>query len=130
MSQTQEIEVKELSEEQIKKLVSEILSNPHKYPTEAKFVLRLRTDFRRGGCGHLYLYSNDFEVLYGEVDKVITYRREFDCDVSEDVVIIPKTLPTIILQKHHDDNPEVNDYITLYVFTGSEWKFIEFPVPK
>jgi ribosomal protein S13 len=66
----QEVKIRELTEEEIKRLIDEILKNPDKYKTEAKLLLTLRTDFRRGGCGYLYLYSNDFKVLYGEVDKV------------------------------------------------------------
>ena len=130
MSTVQEIEVKELTEEEIKNIVSDILKNPDKYPIEAKMLLKFRTDFRRGGCGWVYLYSNDFEVLYGEVDEVVIYRKAFDCDVNEDVLIIPKSVPVVILQKHHDDNPEIPDRITIYVFTPDGWKSIEFPVPK
>jgi hypothetical protein len=130
LSQIQEIEVKELSEEQIKRLVSEILSNPHKYETEAKFLLKLKTDFRKGGCGYVYLYSYSYKVLYGDIDEVILHRDEFDCDVSEEVLVIPKTVPVVLLYTYHDDDPNVRDYCKVLVFTGSEWKSIEFNIPK
>jgi len=125
-----ELKARELTEEEIKGLVDEILQNPDRYQTEAKLILKLKTDFRRRGCGYRYLYSNDYKVLYGEVDEVVLYRSEFNCDVSEDVAIIPKTVPVVVLQRHHDDNPDTNDYATLYVFTGSEWKSMKFPIPK
>jgi hypothetical protein len=127
---TQEIEVKELSKEQIKKLVSGILSNPHKYEDEARFILKLRTDYRRGGCGYIYLYSYSYKVLYGDVDEVLIYRSESGCNVNEDRVIIPKTVPVVLLYTYHDDDPNVRDYCRVIVFTGSEWKSVEFNIPK
>jgi len=59
-----ELKARELTEEEIKELVNEILKNPNEYSTEAKLILKLKTDFRRGGCGYVYLYSNDYKVIY------------------------------------------------------------------
>jgi hypothetical protein len=130
MSETQEIEVKELTETEIRKIVEDILNNPQKYEYEAKFILRLRTDFRRGGCGWVYLYEYSYKVLYGNVDEVLIYRSEFNCDVNEYRILIPKTVPTVVLYKYHDDDPDVRDHVVIYVFTGSEWKSVEFNIPK
>jgi len=130
MSQLTELKVENLSEEEIRRLVNDILENPEKYKTEAKFILKLDISFRKGGCGYVYLYDNDYIILRGVIDEVILYRSEFNCDVSEEVVVIPKTVPVIIMQRHHDDNPEVVDWVTVYVFTGKEWKSITFEVPK
>jgi hypothetical protein len=125
-----EIQTQILTEEEIKRLIDEILKNPEKYPIEAKMLLKLNVSFRKGGCGWVYRYSNDYQVLYGDVDEVEILNSEYNCDVMREIVIIPKSVPVVILQKHHDDNPEVNDYITLHVFTGFEWRVLEFIVPK
>ena len=128
MSLTQE--PRELTEEEIKELVNEILKNPDKYPDESKLLLMLKVTFRRSGCGYVYLYRTNVRVLYGEVDEVVLYRSEFNCDVEERIVVIPKTVGTVLLVEYRDDNPEVTNRVSIYVFTGSEWKSVEFPIPK
>ena len=122
--------IRELTEEEVKELVNEVLQNPDRYQTEAKLLLKLEIKNRRGGCGYRYLYSTNIEILYGKADEIILSKSEFNCDVAEDIVIIPKTVPTVILERYHDDNPEVNDYVIIHVFTLDGWKSITTKVPK
>jgi len=132
LNQTQnlDIEVKYLDEETMKNLVKNILREQDKFQREANLILVLKREGRRSGCGYVYLYKNDYEVLEGEVIEVTLDYGEYDCNWFEDVAIIPKTVPVIIVERYHNDEPEVSDYINVHVFGSDGWKGIRVFVPK
>jgi hypothetical protein len=115
----------ELTIEDIKKLIEQAS------PIEFKYLLKLRLERRRGGCGYVYLFWTDAEVIYGDAD-VITLDKYYadDCTWFEDILIVPKTVPTIVLLKHHDDDPEYSDYNDIYVFDRDGWKSVRVWIPK
>jgi hypothetical protein len=117
-----------ISEETLNKIVSDIVQNPEKYPTEARLILKIRREGRRGGCGYVYLYKNDYEILKGEVQEVVLSYGEQDCNWFEDVAIIPQTVPVVVMEKYHDEDPQVHDYITIHVFGVDGWKSVSVAI--
>jgi len=117
-----------ISEEILNKIVGDIVQNPEKYPTEARLILKIRREGRRGGCGYVYLYKNDYEILKGEVQEVVLSYGEHDCNWFEDVAIIPQTVPVVVMEKYHDEDPQVRDYITIHVFGVDGWKSVRVAI--
>ena len=127
---TIEIETKELTEKEIVSLVSEILSNKEKYQQEAKYLLKLELERRISGCGYVYLFGYDFKIL-GEADVVrLKYEESYDCTIHEEVVIIPKTVPTIVIEHQYDEQPATKDKLTVHVFDGESWRSMRLTVAK
>jgi hypothetical protein len=129
LAQTQ-IEVEQLDEETMKTLINNLLKEQDKFKKEANLILVIRRDGRRSGCGYVYLYKNDYEVVVGEVQEVVLNSEERDCDWFENVAIIPLTVPVVIMEKYHDDDPQVHDYITIHVFGVDGWRSLKVFVPK
>jgi hypothetical protein len=128
---TENIEkVEEIEEETLKRLIEEVLKNPEKYQEEAKYLLKLKLERRTQGCGYVYLYGYDFKVL-GNADIVtVNYEESYDCGVREEFVVIPKTVPTILLLFQYDDEPTRKNTLTIFVFDGSSWRSMVISVPK
>jgi hypothetical protein len=129
-TETSEIITKPIDEETLRSLVKDILKEPDKYPTEAKLILAVKREGRRPGCGYRYLYKNDYKILEGEVQEVVLKYGEHDCNWFEDVAIIPTTVPVILVEYYHDDNPEVSDYINVHIFGSDGWRSVKVYVPK
>jgi hypothetical protein len=128
---TEQIQIRELKEEELKKIIKQILSSPDKFEEEAKLILKLSLANRYVGCSYVYLYQSEAKIILGEVDKVILEEKWYDeCSVGIEVAYIPKTIPVILTYKYHDDNPMVEDFIKIYVFTGDAWKSTTIYVPK
>jgi hypothetical protein len=127
----EKIEIRELSEEEIMSLVSNILSNKERYKEEAKYILELNLETRIAGCGYVYLYGQDIQKLLGEADILILERREdYDCTLREKIVVIPKSVPVVILEEEWDDYPEAKNKLTIHVFNGEDWRSMSITVPK
>jgi hypothetical protein len=129
-TQIQEIKPETLEEEKLREMVRDILQNPEKYQVESRLILKIRREGRRVGCGYRYLYKDDYKVLDGEVQEVELDVGEYDCNWFEDVAIIPLTVPVVIMEKYHDDDPQVHDYITIHVFGVDGWRSLKVFVPK
>ena len=97
---------------------------------ETKYLLIVELIGRRGGCGHLYLYDEEIEVIYGKAKFVTLERENSDCEWREKILVIPFEVPTIIKVSYRDDNPEVTNTDTFYIFTSEGWKSIRVEVPK
>ena len=129
-TQIHEIKPEPLEEEKLREMVKDILQNPEKYPVESRLILKIRREGRRSGCGYRYLYKNDYKVLDGEVQEVELDVGEYDCNWFEDVAIIPLTVPVIIMERYHDDDPQISDYVIIHVFGVDGWRRLKVFVPK
>jgi hypothetical protein len=127
MSQTFQTikQTKELSEEEMTKLVNEIVINPEKYPMEAKLILVLDTWNRQGPA---YTDFAKYEVLDGEVEEVeLSHKCEsYPYPCYSKVAIIPKSVPVVIKWYSYTDttDPPI-EQLRMYVFTGKEWKRVD-----
>jgi hypothetical protein len=93
--------------------------------TEEMKKLKLKIIYDRGGCG---TRNNEYLVLVGLIDYVVTNKYETGCEVVKDVMITPKTIPVVILERYHDDNATAETF-TLHVFTHEGWKSMKFEIP-
>jgi hypothetical protein len=121
----------ELSEEMIAQLVREVLTQKEKYQSEVKYILLLNLETRHEGCGYVYNYFSDYAVFMGDAQIVtLDVEESHDCTARQRVAIIPQSVPTVVLQHDHDDQPSIKDKLVIYVFDGAEWKSIAISVPK
>jgi hypothetical protein len=115
-------EPRPLDLEEIERLVREVVENPGKYPTEARLLLTLK-EWRRQG--ESYIDEQRINVIYGEAEEIIleTFDEGYPYRKGAEVVIIPKTLPTIVVVEYRTNtvNPPI-DEMTVYVFTREGWK--------
>lgn len=115
-------EIKELDEETLANLINDILNNKEKYQTEAKYLLTLQFE-RRRGCGYVFDFDFDISVAIGEADIVTLQRNErTDCSEEEELVVIPKTVPVVLVTTEWDESPHGRNILTIYAFDGNEWK--------
>jgi len=123
MSEPQKIE--EVDEETEKRLIEEVLKNPSKYPTEAKYLLELETWSRQGEAFTDY---QRYEVVEGEVREIVLeewdegYPYRSGCKVA----LIPLTVPTIVdFYSYTDTTDPPRRKRVLYIFTAQGWKRVE-----
>jgi len=111
-------------EEGLINLIKEVLENPEKYKEEAKLLLRLSIWFRQGGS---YIDEAFYSILLGDVDEVeiSSWDAGYPYECGEEIVLIPKVRPVVILYRVVEDygQLEIND--TLYIFTGRNWVSIQ-----
>jgi len=122
VNQEDRLTVEELSEEELKKLVSEALKEGG---NEAKFILKLDQWKRPGGSFTDY---GKFKILFGDV-------QAFELDStynypSTDLVtyaIIPITKVVVILFRYGDNyEGRLEEHETLYVFSYRQgWKSLD-----
>jgi len=98
--------------------------------TEMKYMLVLELEGRSGGCGYVYLYNDEIDVIYGKAELVTLERKNIRCEWQERLLVIPLKVPTIIIRSYRDENPEVSDYDEFYIFTSEGWKSVRVEVPK
>jgi len=118
-------QIEQLDEEGLRRIVSEVVANPEKYPTESRLILTLERWHRQGSA---YDDKQTYDVVMGEVKEVILeefdegypYRRGYKA------AIIPLTVPVVIDVYRYDNttSPEIRRR-TLYIFTGKEWKCVD-----
>jgi hypothetical protein len=116
-----QFEIQELTPEKIKELVEKAEKEGR---LEGRYLLKLSTWYRQGSS---YEDKASYEVILGEIDSVETrqwdegypYRR------GVDTLIIPKTLPVIIVWRHKwDYGEDRGEREIVYVFTTEGWKSI------
>jgi hypothetical protein len=120
-TQTQQIEPQELTPEQIQKLV-ELAQKENRI--EARLLLILEEWVRQGSS---YEDSAKFEVIYGEADvvKIETWNEGYPYRKGTKYLIVPKTVPTVIVWRHKWDYGDNSGIIEIvYVFTTEGWKKI------
>jgi len=128
MSQTQtQTQTRELTEEEVVEMVKRVLDEGKE---EAKLILTIELHNRVSGCGYIYLYRDDVEILEGDADVITLSKSEFNCDVEERIAIIPRSVPVVVKRTYKDDDPEASNYIQYYVFTPSGWKSVKVILPK
>ena len=113
-NETGEINLRELSQEDYKKLIQ------HASDTERKLILILER-FRQ--FMH-YRHHQDFDVIKGDVIEIVLDKTEKEEFESETVAIVPKTVPTIIYY-WSDSSLEQYTFNSVFVFDGNGWKEVE-----
>jgi hypothetical protein len=126
-TQTEEqiIENRELTEEELKNIIKDILANPSRYPEESRLLLRIVEDVRPGGGFTRY---RSYKLIYGKVEDVVLSEYE-DYPYSHEVehVLIPKTKYVVILERYYDEtaNPTI-ERAYLHVFSSKTgWRVVE-----
>jgi integrase len=124
-SRRSEIEPRELEEEEIKRLLEEA----KKREPEAKFLLELETFKRVGMSIH---DETSFEIVYGNADVYeLDYRRIDERTIGARYIIVPRTVPTIVLERHeYEDINKSQRSFTVHVFDGKGWKRIDVSPDK
>ena len=110
--------------ETIKRLLKEAT------PAETKYLLIVKEITRHKGCGWKYLYSVKLSTVMGNVETIVLDEYEWNCDEFREVLVIPKTIPAVVTLTYRDDNPEVHNTVTFYIFTADGWKQVTTPIPK
>jgi hypothetical protein len=123
-----EPEPKPIDEETLRNIVSDIIQSPEKYEKEARLILVIRREGRRKGCGYVYLYKNDYKIIEGEAIELSLSCGEHDCNWFEDVAIIPQTVPVVIVEEYHDEDPQVAEYAKVHVFGTDGWKSVSVAI--
>jgi hypothetical protein len=125
------IEKRELSEEEVAELVKEIILQKEKYQPEYQYILILELETRHEGCGYVYNYFSDYAIFMGEAQRVtLDVEETYDCVTRQRVAIIPQSVPVVIIQHNHDDQPTIKDRLIIHVFDGESWKSLVINVPK
>jgi hypothetical protein len=119
-SQTQEITKQIASQTQeITKQIARLVEQAKEI--EWKYLLRLTLSNRHGGCGYRYLFGDELEIVYGNVDIITLSDVEDNCTRTREVLIVPKTIPAIVEVYHWDEDPQVENYIEFFIFTENGW---------
>jgi len=108
-------------EENVKRMITEIIRNPDK--VRAMLVLE---EWDR--CVGAFTDKRTVEVVYGEVEKIILkeYETSFPRMWGRVFVLIPKTLPVVVLERTVDDTTSpIIDEVTVYVYTKHGWKRVK-----
>ena len=106
----------QLSEEEIKKLVEEILKDPKKYSEEAKFILVLNEWSRPGPSFRDYgkIKVLDGEAEFVKLDNVYQYPTTNETRYA----IIPRSRRVIILHESGNDyDGKMIEHASVYVFS-------------
>jgi len=122
-----QIQTREITEDDLKQIIENVLKEGRE---ESKYILILEIRNRDVGCGYIYLYKEEIELIEGNVEMVELDDLYFNCEEVKKYAIIPKTLPVVLKLTHIDQNPTFNDYIEYHVFTIDGWKKIFVQIPK
>lgn len=118
-------EIAQLSEEEVKKLVMEVLKNPEKYKEESKYLLKIVEDERPGNA---FVRYRRYKLLYGDVEK-IELEHIYDYPYTDAVtqILIPRTKIVIVLEEIYDETVEPPiERAYLHVFSPKTgWRVVE-----
>jgi len=107
-------------EEGIINLIKEIINNPEKFKEEAKLLLKLSV-WHRQGSG--FIDEAFYQIIYGDADEIIL--EEWDSGYpytkGEEIVLVPRSIPVVILHRVVEDYGELEICDTVYVFTNKGW---------
>jgi hypothetical protein len=119
-----EVEIKKINNEDIKKLIDDVIKNPEKYDKESKYLLEVETFTIDSGE---FPHYKEFEVIKGnpeiiELDKYVSFDMRY-----ETFLIIPRETGTIVktyeYQRLSDfETEEIENY---YIFTRNGWVSIQ-----
>jgi hypothetical protein len=119
--ETSKIEPHELTQEQIKNLI-ELAQKENR--VESRFILLIEEWIRQGTS---FDDTSKFEVIYGEADlvKLEEWNEGYPYRKGTKYLVIPKTVPVIILWYHRwDYGEDRGEREIVYVFTAEGWKKI------
>lgn len=117
---TQTLEPKEITPEQIESLLEKARE------IEWKYLLVLDRWTREMSA---FNDSADFKIVYGKAEEVILRKPEpselkRELRVAEEVLLIPKTIPVIVLWESRVESDNGFRVRIVYIFTGSGWKSV------
>jgi len=110
------MESKLLTESEIKELIK------NASPVERRFLLELKLQRRVRGCGYVYLFRDVLEIPYGDAEVLELSKITENCLEEKEILVIPKTVPAIVVVEHHDDDPSVRKTTDVYIFDKEGWK--------
>jgi hypothetical protein len=119
--QDEQIQPQELKPEQIKELYEKAVKEGR---VEALYMLKLHRWARQGTS---YIDKADFEIIFGEAEEVVIHEWDegYPYRRGVDVIIIPKTIPVVILWFHKWDYGEDRGGREIaYIFTSEGWKSV------
>jgi len=101
-------------------LVKEIMQDPEKYKEEYKLLLKLRT-WHRQGSG--FIDEAFYKIIYGDADEIVL--EEWDSGYpyikGEEIVLVPRSIPTVVLYREVEDYGELEITDVIYIFTSKGW---------
>jgi hypothetical protein len=114
-----EITIEDIKEEKLKKILKEIEENKEKYEREAKYILFVEEYYYRSGE---FPASREYKVMVGKPEIIeIDRKAQFDEEFIE-YVVIPKQIPTVIMEVYYNSRGEEYDYEkSLHIFDGDGW---------
>lgn len=114
------IDKRELTEDDIKKILKELKERPYMFEREAKYILFINCNNRPSQS---YIEMEEFNIVYGNADVVeLEHVYHYPTTNMRKYAVIPKTVPTIALFRHYDDlHGDPNKYCLICVFNGKEW---------
>jgi hypothetical protein len=122
-TQTQESESQSLVPRPITpEIISKLIEQAKEI--EWKYLLKLRVERRFSGCGYRYLFDEKLKVIYGDAKILVLNEYEENCTETKEVLVIPMSVPTVVVFQHFDDDPTVGDYMDIYIFTDTGWKVV------
>jgi len=91
---------------------------------EAKYLLKLSRWTRPGPS---FEDNGDFKVVLGEVREIpLSHRYDYPTVDETTYLIIPLTVPVIIIERHGNDyEGEYVEHTVVHVFTKDGWKSVE-----
>jgi len=115
--------LEEIKNEDVKKLIRDVLENPEKFEIENKYLLPLTLLTRNSGD---FPHWKRMRIVQGEPEIItMDIYDEYDTEYKE-VLVIPKQIGTIIRVSEYEslseeETREVEEY---YIFTRNGWAVI------
>jgi len=109
----------EMTEDEIKTIIRDVLKNPEKYQEERKFILVLTEDIRPGNAFTRY---NKFEVLYGDVKEIeLSHIYDYPYTDATKYALLPLSRLVIVLEQSYDETQDtIEEHEWLHVFTSQK----------
>ena len=102
--------------------ITEIVKQALEREPERKFILAIEERRRQGPAFRRF---TEAKVIYGDADEILTDEEcdsyPYDCWWTK--IVIPKTIPTIVLKERVDETIDPPVYEKeVYIFTKEGWK--------
>ncbi len=115
----------EMTEEEIKAIVMDIIKNPEKYPEERRFLLTISEDTRPGGA---FVRYNRFKILYGDAEAIeMNHIYDYPYTDETQYILIPRTKVVIVLEESYDETKEpIEEHKVLHIYVFPKgWQVIK-----
>ena len=125
MSQT--LEERELTGEEEEGIIEFEVEEVEK---EKDKVLIVELVDRKISCEYAtFIVKSKLQIIDGKAEvKTLRIWNYGECDKREEVVIIPKTVPTVVKVTYIDGAIDRPNVVCYHIFTGESWERIEMEV--